>query len=129
MEITIKKGWGENAQTFKGELSNRQAPKTILKQSGIEYFLSDKTYYIDSDSLKIRYTTMSKGSYSMFRNLYVKVLGVFVFVRRVDTELTQLDPDNVNSVKSTIEKIIDQMAAPGFKAKQKDYFNNTFQTN
>ena len=129
MEITIKKGWGENAQTFKGALTNRQKPGQVLEQSGIEYFLSDKTFYIDSDSLKIRYTTMSKGSYSMFRNLYVKVLGVFVFVRRVDTELTQLDPDNVNSVKSTIEKIIDQMAAPGFKARQKDYFNNTFQTN
>ena len=24
MEITIKKGWGENAQTFKGALTNRQ---------------------------------------------------------------------------------------------------------
>jgi hypothetical protein len=129
MEITIQKGWGEKAQTFKGELSNRQKPKTILKQSGVEYFLSDKTFYIDSDSLKIRYTTMSKGSYSMFRNLYVKVLGVFVFVRRVDTELTQLDNDNVNSVKSIIENIILQMSEKGFKEKQNNYFSKTFQTN
>ncbi len=129
MNITINKGWGAKAQVFKGELTNRQKPKTILEQSGIEYFLSDKTFYIDSDSLKIRYTTIPKGSYSMFRNLYIKVLGVFVFIRRVDTELTQLDNNNVNSVKSIIENCIIQMAAPGFKAKQKDYFNNTFQTN
>mgnify|MGYP006883177680 CR=1 FL=1 len=129
MEITIQKGWGKNAQTFKGELTNRQEPKTILCQSGIEYFLSDKTFYIDSDSLKIRYTTIPKGSYSMFRNLYIKVLGVFVFIRRVDTELTQLDPDNVNSVKSIIENCIIQMDAKGFKDKQKEYFSKTFQTN
>ncbi len=129
MEITIQKGWGEKAQTFKGELNNRQTPKTILSQSGIEYFLSDKTFYIDSDSLKIRYTTMSKGNYSMFRDLYIKVLGVFVFIRRVDTELTQLDNNNVNSVKSIIENIILQMNEKGFKEKQTNYFSKTFQAN
>jgi hypothetical protein len=129
MEITIQKGWGEKAQTFKGELNNRQTPKTILSQSGIEYFLSDKTFYIDSDSLKIRYTTMSKGNYSMFRDLYIKVLGVFVFIRRVDTELTQLDNNNVNSVKSIIENIILQMNEKGFKEKQNNYFSKTFQAN
>jgi len=72
---------------------------------------------------------MSKGNYSMFRDLYIKVLGVFVFIRRVDTELTQLDNNNVNSVKSIIENIILQMNEKGFKEKQNNYFSKTFQAN
>ena len=127
MKITLNLGWGKRAQTFVGSLTKRQQPKEVLKQGNTEYFLTDKTFYIDSESLKIRYTGKRWPVNDVNKNLYMKVNGVFIFLRNVNTELTILDNENVNSIKSTINNRLAQMDNPGFKAKMDQYFNNLIQ--